>query len=99
MELPTPASREQILAILRVPYSSWYAHVTLESASTPLMTNLAIPSELVEVLFGSIVRSAVPSITVSLAPNVYPRTDLKIVFLTGVPGLNQQVLVGTPQCE
>jgi hypothetical protein len=53
----------------------------------------------VEVLFGAAVRTAVPSITTSLAPNVYPRVDLQTVLLAGIPGVNQQVLVGTPQCE
>jgi hypothetical protein len=53
--------------------------------------------ELVEVLFGPLVRSITP-ITASLAPAVYPRVDLSVVLLQGVPGLTQQTLVGTPQC-
>ena len=53
--------------------------------------------ELIEVLFGSIVRGAT-GIQTSLAPNVYPRVDLAVVLLQGVPGLTQQTLIGTPAC-
>jgi hypothetical protein len=33
------------------------------------------------------------------APNVYPRTDIQEVFLTGIPGLNQPAKVQTPSEE
>ncbi len=45
------------------------------------------------------VRAAVPSINVSLAPNVYPRSDLRTVLLQGIPNVNAQELVGPTQCD
>ena len=59
--------------------------------------------EIIEILFGNAVRSTLentPSnFTSSLAPNVYPRTDILAILNLGIPGVNQQELVGTPSCE
>jgi Domain of unknown function (DUF4331) len=52
------------------------------------VTNPSLPV-LLQVLFGS---------AGVLAPNVYPRTDLEAVFLTGIKGLNQPTIV-TPAEE
>jgi hypothetical protein len=53
------------------------------------VTNPSLPI-LVQALFGS---------AGVLAPNVYPRTDLEAVFLTGIAGLNQPVKVQAPAEE
>jgi hypothetical protein len=53
------------------------------------VTNPSLPV-LIQALFGSYGVKA---------PNVYPRTDLEAVFLTGLTGLNQPVKVKTPAEE
>src|ERR1700683_4840713 len=53
------------------------------------VTNPSLPV-LIQALFGS---------AGVLAPNVYPRTDLEAVFLTGIAGLNQPAKVQTPAEE
>ncbi len=73
-----------------------YEHPSQESQFLEYYQYPTLP-ELVEVLFGATVRGAT-GITASVAPNVYPRVDLAVVLLQGVPGLTQQTLVGTPQC-
>jgi hypothetical protein len=74
-----------------------YVHPSQESQFLEYYQYPTLP-ELVELLFGPTVRGAVPSITTSLAPNVYPRVDLAVVLLQGVPGLTQQTLIGSSQC-
>jgi hypothetical protein len=53
------------------------------------VTNPSLPI-LVQALFGS---------AGVVAPNVYPRTDLEAVFLTGISGLNQPATVQAPAEE
>jgi hypothetical protein len=56
-----------------------HSHPRNDAQFADYVTNPSLPV-LLQVLFGS---------AGVLAPNVYPRTDLIEVFLTGVPGLNQ----------
>jgi hypothetical protein len=55
--------------------------------------------ELIEVLFGNIVRRAVPSINSTIAPSFYPRSDLLQILTLGIPGVNAQTLVGSGACD
>lgn len=48
--------------------------------------------------FGNVIRSNTPSINTSVAPDFYPRNDLVVLFLQGVPGVTAQQLVGERQC-
>ena len=81
-----------------VDKDAWnYQHPSQEAQYLEYYEYPTLP-EIVEILFGSLVRSLVPSITTSLAPAVYPRTDLRVILLAGVPGLTSQVLVGNGAC-
>jgi Domain of unknown function (DUF4331) len=60
-----------------------------DSEFADYVTNPSLPV-LVQALFGS---------AGVLAPNVYPRTDLEAVFLTGLAGLNQPAKVNAPSEE
>ena len=74
-----------------------YQHPSQEAKFQEYYDYPTLP-EIIEILFGNLVRSLVPSITTSLAPAVYPRLDLRVVLLLGVPGVTAQTLVGSGAC-
>lgn len=74
-----------------------YQHPSQEATYLTYYEFPTLP-EIIEKLFGALVRSIVTAITTSLAPALYPRTDLRIVLLSGVPGVTAQTLVGNGAC-